>query len=267
MQATKLAFLLSRETESGGGDTFYQFIPYRYGPFSFQLYHESEKLIKGGCLRESDENAWSVTNKGMTQADALQDRIKEEVSFITDRYALFPVSRLLSYVYERYPWFTVISKASKPRQAMPVAEPAVYTVGYEGISVDGLFNHLLEKGIRKVLDVRRNPVARRYGFHKRTLASICEKLEIDYEHLPPLGIDSAKRKTLKTRDDYMLLLEEYENSTLIQERDLLNDVSSIMVHTPSSLLCMEADPDICHRSRIASMVSAFTSMPVCHLRP
>ncbi len=42
LQLMKWAFLLGQETQSHGGKTFYQFIPYRYGPYSFTLNRETD---------------------------------------------------------------------------------------------------------------------------------------------------------------------------------------------------------------------------------
>ena len=38
LELTRLAFLLREEMSSQGGSTFYDFLPYKHGPFSFCLY-------------------------------------------------------------------------------------------------------------------------------------------------------------------------------------------------------------------------------------
>jgi len=48
-------------------------------------------------------------------------------------------SALIDRVYAAHPWFTMNSESvHKRRVNRPTAAPAVYTVGYEGIMVDGL---------------------------------------------------------------------------------------------------------------------------------
>ena len=44
LELTKWLFLLRQEMPSAGGGAFYQFVPYRYGAFSFCLYQEAEAL-------------------------------------------------------------------------------------------------------------------------------------------------------------------------------------------------------------------------------
>lgn len=77
---------------------------------------------------------------------------------------------MVANVYREFPWYTLNSKNAARRAASaPVASPAVYTVGYEGLMLDGLLDLLLRVGIKRLIDVRCNPVARRFGFHKSTL--------------------------------------------------------------------------------------------------
>jgi len=63
-------------------------------------------------------------------------------------------------------------------------------------------------------DVRRNALSRKYGFSKKTLGNACQNLGIRYEHLPELGIASARRKELHTQADYDRLFSAYEEDTL-----------------------------------------------------
>jgi hypothetical protein len=85
----------------------------------------------------------------------------------SNRHRSVTTSAMIDSVYLAYPWFTLNSEAIQRRAVTrPTADPAVYTVGYEGIMVDMLTDRLLRKGIGRLIDVRSNPIARRYGFHK-----------------------------------------------------------------------------------------------------
>lgn len=46
----KLVFLLRQETVLKDESTFYDFIPYKYGPFSFALYRELANLRQDGYV-------------------------------------------------------------------------------------------------------------------------------------------------------------------------------------------------------------------------
>ena len=142
----------------------------------------------------------------------------------------------------------------------------MFTAGYESLSVDAFLNLLVESGIERLIDVRQNPVARRFGFHKSTLSRLLGHLKIEYVHVPELGIPSSFRQDLDSYEDYDRLFKRYEAATLSSEKPAISNVARLVSERPSVLVCMEADPKYCHRSRLATRVAAATSLPVTHLR-
>ncbi len=52
----KLAFLLREETAVGKDHTFYGFLPYKQGPFSFGLYRELEALERDGYVERREQS-------------------------------------------------------------------------------------------------------------------------------------------------------------------------------------------------------------------
>jgi len=142
---------------------------------------------------------------------------------------------------------------------------AVYTTGYEGESIDAVLNNLLRAGMERLIDVRHNPSSRKYGFSKKTLARLCERLDIEYVHLPELGIPASWRRTLETFKDYQALLRKYDRSILPKVPTAVTRVSQLIKERPSALLCVEADIRCCHRSRLADRISSETGLPVVHL--
>lgn len=265
-ELTKWAFLVARETPSGGGASFYQFLPYHFGPFSFCLYREVKKLVSDGLLDEPDEKTWELTEDARQPTGDVSGEIKADVAKVVDRFLGSTVDELLDYVYERHPWYTVNSRRRKLRQR-PVAEAAAYTAGYEGQSVDGFLNMLVRCGMQRVIDVRQNPVARRFGFHKSTLSRLCGDVSIEYVHLPQLGVPSELRRGLETQDDYEALFDRYEAEILPVQAEALDRIAEMMAEKPSAVVCMEADPNRCHRTRVAKAVSEGAALAVRHLEP
>jgi uncharacterized protein (DUF488 family) len=263
MELTKWCFLLRHEFGSAGGSAFYDFVPYRFGPFSFGLYQEAGKLEQNGYLVAPDGDSWTATDIAAHMAppsDVLDDVVR-----LLSRWKRRSLESLVDYVYERYPAFTVNSERRKLAER-PKTSPAVFTAGYESLSVDAFLNLLVESGIERLIDVRQNPVARRYGFHRSTLSILLGRLGIDYVHVPELGIPSSFRQQLATYADYERLFKKYEAKTLSTEESAIGNVARLVAERPSVLVCMEADPEYCHRSRLASRVAAETSLPVTHLR-
>jgi len=266
LELTKWAFLLAHETPSGGGSAFYDFVPYRYGPFSFTLFREAEGLVREGLLRDDAEGkAWERAEGVESGAGDLAGDVESDAAGVVDRFAGQSLEDLIDYVYEEFPWYTVNSRIRKLADR-PSAEPAVYTVGYEKWSVDRLLDELLRQGIARIIDVRRNPVARRYGFHKSTLSRLAAKVGVEYVHVPELGIPSELRRNLNCRDDYENLFTHYADVLLPEHADSVSRVAGLVQEKPSALLCMEADPALCHRTHLAKAIGERTDLSVRDIR-
>jgi uncharacterized protein (DUF488 family) len=264
LELTKWSFILNKEAPTGGGPAFYQFVPYKFGPYSFCIYQEAAALTREGLIEEVDSRTWRLLPAGRSAARSLNGDVKSDVISLLRRFSTIGVNALIEYVYDRYPWFTLNSEIGS-RVDRPHAAPAIYTAGYEGLLVDGFLDGLLRQGIRRVIDVRSNPVSRRYGFHKNTLARLCDYVGVEYAHFPELGIESDQRQALGGPADHAALLARYERLMLPALGTSVDAVASLMSEKPSVLLCMESDPAQCHRSRLAVAVSRVADLPVSHL--
>jgi len=267
LELVKWAFLLAEEMPSGGGTCFYDFLPYQYGPFSFTLFRETDGLVRNGYLREikvGNQDAWeSVPGVSCNTGDLSRD-VRSDALRVVDRFAGKSSDYLVDYVYGRFPWYTVNSRRRRLAQR-PIAELAVYTIGYEGCSIDRLLDVLMRHGIQRIVDVRRNPVARRYGFHKSTLDRLCEKVDVEYVHIPEVGIPSELRQGLDSPSAYMRLFERYERELLPLARDAVRKIARFTSDKPTALMCMEADPKMCHRTCVANAVCCMTHLPLHHI--
>lgn len=173
----------------------YQFVPYQYGPFSVTLYHELEKLKEDGWI-SADKGRKIVLNT--IYDDNIDFNVKSAIGYLWKKYGKMSSGQLLDYVNNRYPWYAQKSiRSQKTSVFRPQCKPAVYTAGYEGFQVDGFLNLLIKSGIECVLDVRKNPISRRYGFHKSTLSRLCQKLGLEYIHYSEFGIPSKWRVGLE----------------------------------------------------------------------
>lgn len=261
----KWAFLLSHETLSHGGKTFYQFIPYKYGPYSFTLNQETDSLIRNGYLEKKGDNLWKLTPLGEKLDISLPKKVSHDIKFIVSEYGELTARQLVNLVYENYSWFTVNSTfEDRKKEKRPVAEKAIYTAGYEGRMIDDFLNLLMKSGITRLIDVRSNPISRKYGFHKTTLNRLCKYLEIDYQHIPGLGISSLKRSTSNSESEYDNLFEDYRRELPSKKEDLQN-IMKLLKTKPSVLVCMEANPQHCHRNILAQYLIDEVKMPIKHL--
>ena len=256
MELTKWCFLLRHEYASQGGNAFYDFVPYQYGPFSFSLYQEADKLCGNGYLTSTSDNAWGLADFPIPAPPA---NVQKDILALLGRFSGRPLDSLADYVYKRFPAFTVNSDRQRLAERV-TTDPAVFTAGYEGLSIDAFLHLLVERGIERLIDVRRNPIARRFGFHKSTLSRLLGHLQIEYVHVPELGIASSLRQNLETDDDYEQLFNDYEATTLAEETAAVAHVSELVAERPSVLVCMESSHEYCHRSRLAKCVAEATSL-------
>lgn len=268
----KLMFLLRHETELEKDRTFYDFVPYRFGPFSFALYWELGSLRQNGYVTsEEDRIALRHRTRGLA-ADKTQELpafINEAVASVVERYGRLTQRALVRDVYARYPWYAINSELPEGRGASATrpqkVSRAVYTAGYEGKSVDAFFNELLRRGIEVVIDVRANPVSRKYGFSRKHFSDIARKLGLEYRHVPSLGIPSNARANLNGYASYQRLLKRYENKMLPRLNREIGEVARLMRERPAVLVCVEKDVRCCHRSRLADAVSRENHLEVIHL--
>ena len=128
----------------------------------------------------------------------------------------------------------------------------LFTIGYEGRTQDEYLALLREAGVTLLADVRRNPISRKRGFSKSTLAQGCTAVGIRYEHLPELGIASEKRKSLATRAAVDALFAEYERDWLPTQGPALAKLRAwVNAGERVALTCFERVPGDCHRHCVA----------------
>jgi uncharacterized protein (DUF488 family) len=267
----KYLFLYTQEYERTPS---FEFVPYRFGCFSFQSYADKRRLIELGVLHDSDE--WrlngAVAQLSIDLGDDLYERFHK-------KYAHMAGDRLVQEVYRRYPYYAIHSEiaerlmTSAESDAIEAARPSasracLFTIGYEGSSFEGYLNRLLKHNVKTLVDVRRNPLSRKYGFSKKTLSDTAGKLGIDYIHIPELGIDSEQRQDLNTPADYVRLFDSYERNELKQNADALERLRQIATTRKRvAITCFEADACMCHRGRVAKALSCLPdwSHPVKHI--
>src|ERR1700693_656450 len=141
LRLVKLAFVLSREPSAPRAGV-YDFVPYKRGPFSFTLYHEMRSLERDGWLAEAEHDI-RIAEAPDLETAFLDREFLDLIDHVSSRYRPLTTSAVVDAVYTTHPWFTMNSETVQKRAASrPTAQPAVYTVGYEGMMVDALLNLL-----------------------------------------------------------------------------------------------------------------------------
>lgn len=124
----------------------------------------------------------------------------------------------------------------------------IYTIGYEGSNIEDFVAFLAKNKIQCIADVRKNPVSRKKGFSKNKLAERLREKNIDYVHLPDLGVPSDWRKRAKAKlITRAKMFMDYKLKILPKEKDALKNLREKIHDERTALLCYEADACDCHR--------------------
>ena len=258
-------FLLRQEQPQAlGSSTFYDFVPHRSGPHSFQVCHDVKGLQEAGLLSGGHPDQLSVAPSERAQVSrvvqTLPRRAAKGVEAILRAYGGMPPDQLSHDVSRRYPWYGQgTCRSPTPTQL------AIHTVGYEGRTVDDFLNHLIRSGIRQLIDVRKNALSRKYGFGGKTTARLCAEVGIAYVHVPALGIPSTMRMDLSSLAAYDRLFDLYETTVLPDADDSIAAVADLCIQKPSALMCLEASANQCHRGRLALHLAPVSGLAVKHL--
>ncbi|WP_247878149.1 DUF488 domain-containing protein [Azospirillum sp. TSO22-1] len=145
--------------------------------------------------------------------------------------------------------------------------PTIWTIGYEKASQDSVIAALRAAGIRTLLDVRELPLSRRAGFSKSPLRAGLAEAGIGYVHLKGLGTPAEGRMAGRMHDhERFWAIVERRMETPEAEADLQR-AAAIAREEPACLLCVEADPCVCHRLRVAQLLAERFGFAVEHLHP
>jgi uncharacterized protein (DUF488 family) len=155
------------------------------------------------------------------------------------------------------------------------------TIGVYGFTLEEFLRSLRDADVRLVLDVRQRRGVRgpQYAWaNSKRLQAALEEAGIDYQHHPELAPTTDMRQ-LQYREDDRLGVGKRSREQLAPEyrerytREILDraDLDAVVAELPEAgagaLLCVERDPEACHRSLIANRLAAEYQVPVTHLRP
>ena len=248
----KLVFLNTKAESSG----FYEFIPYKYGSYSFQLAEDLEILRKCGYLsiEHTQKSKRIIAIGDYPKVAPLRIETERGNALIRKAYREYPYYAINSEITGRLFTGEELEQFINWKKTYAKVGQVLYTIGYEGKSIEAFINTLIQNDVRLLCDVRKNPLSRKFGFSKEKLKRITEKVGIKYLHVPDLGIESNKRSSLETVDDYKSLFRDYAK-TLPNLVPLLERIYSLLsTNARIALMCYEKEPEMCHRHVIRDYI-------------
>jgi len=140
----------------------------------------------------------------------------------------------------------------------------IFTIGYEGRSINEFLATLKDYGVNTVVDVRELPLSRKRGFYKTSLANNLSEIGIGYVHWASLGYPKDIRNRYRQDQDWQRYTVGFLKYLKTQKR-AISELALLASAKNCALLCYEADFNFCHRSMVAHAVSIVGSMAVEHI--
>lgn len=256
----KLLFLFTQRQQKAE----YDFIPYKYGCFSYSANADLTAMVNKEMLSET--NSHFKSNEKSNYLTALKDHDRKHLLEIIQLYGKMNADGLMKHTYINFPYWAINSvkaecllnaeQLKKVHQSIPENKQTIlFTIGYEGISLEAYLNRLILNDVKVLVDVRNNPLSMKYGFSKTLLKRYCENAGIQYMHFPEVGIQSNQRQTLNTQTDYDSLFELYRKNNLPKTQPVQYSILNLLKeHKRIALTCFEADICQCHRKHLAEAI-------------
>ena len=261
-QLQKFLLLLTQKQEKKG----YDFVPYKYGCYSFQAAADIFTMEKYGQV--------AVTNRGIKKIDPvdyislLNEKDRINLKQLQLLHGNKSYSDLIKYTYTQYPYFAIHSEIAERylnkaelhqvfENKPSFTKTTLFTIGYEGISLEQYLNKLIGKDVKALVDVRKNPMSMKYGFTKSQLLKACGSVGIQYIHFPEVGIISEQRQELNCQTDYDNLFARYREETLPHTLSTQEAIFNLLQEKKRiALTCFEANICQCHRKHLADAIQS-----------
>ena len=174
-----------------------------------------------------------------------------------------------------------VDKGSGNVFAMIWAVPSIATIGVSGWTAEAWLDALRAANVRLVVDVRQRRGVRgsEYSWanaqrlqatladagiayeHRKNLAPTTELRQLQYREDESLGAGKRSRVGLATE-----YVERY-NREILGQVDLRPIVDALSADSASAFMCVERDPEACHRSLVAARLASEFGLTVTHLKP
>ena len=258
----KLLFLYCKKQNL----TYYSFFPYMYGCFSYDVYKDKRSLIEKGFLL-NDENHF-ITSGPSDALNSLTQSEKKSLFLFHKKTSQLRGDPLIRKTYLEYPEYMKLStiknrilsteeiESLEGSNELPFEESkAIFTIGYEGISIDEYLRRLIKENIDILIDVRQNPRSMKFDFNHNKLYDYLNKVSIQYIGIPELGIPSFLRIDLTSDDAYNKLFSFYDSNIIPAQIDKIEQIAEMIKKGHRvALTCFEKDYNHCHRYRIAKKI-------------
>jgi uncharacterized protein (DUF488 family) len=155
------------------------------------------------------------------------------------------------------------------------------TIGVYGFDADGFLRALRDADVRVLIDVRQRRGVRgpEYAWaNSARLQAALADAGIEYEHAKELAPTTELRRLQyaedarqgvgkRSREELAPAYVEGYTREILDPADLEPVAARVPSEGAAALLCVERDPEACHRSLVADRLASEHGLDVVHLRP
>ncbi|PKL28538.1 MAG: hypothetical protein CVV46_06070 [Spirochaetae bacterium HGW-Spirochaetae-2] len=284
VELQKFLFLISLRQDK---PRTYDFVPNKYGCYSFTV-HTDQKILESqgfiSFIPDKNNKIFSKVILNNSALDNLDIVLKGDdsaiVSSVVRKYGNLTTPELVNIAYKERPFYTIYSEwiermgtdeefqrnLKKSTDIIKSAPRALYTIGYEGLNIESFILKLIGKNIKMVIDVRKNPISMKKDFSKSRLRKYLGEVNIEYTHIPKVGIPTEIRNEYLPTGRRMELFKWYEDNILPLNTESIDEIIKSTATQNVALLCFEKNPLECHRTHLAYFCNQFNNeIPVQHI--
>lgn len=242
----------------------YDFIPYKFGCYSYSAVADLGAMVRRGMVDETQVHY--ISKEKTDYLKLLKEGDRNLLAGIKAQFGGMTAGELMKYTYLNFPYWAINSIKAKEILTEAQFEKVklchagndkivLFTIGYEGLSLEDYLNRLVKNDIKVLVDVRNNPLSMKFGFSKSSLSRYCESLGIRYVHFPEVGIQSEQRRELNTQSDYDQLFAVYRQNNLTETSATQLRILNLLRESKRiALTCFEANSCQCHRKHLAEAI-------------
>ena len=156
----KLLFLYAMKKQNPE----YDFVPYKFGCYSYSAKADMNTMVKKGFLSESENKYGKADTSSYFKKLKVTDR--QLLQEVVSDYGSMSSNALIKHTYLNFPFYAIRSTIAKDvlpgelyervEKATPKEEETtLFTIGYEGVSLEVYLQKLVRNNVKLLIDVRK----------------------------------------------------------------------------------------------------------------
>jgi uncharacterized protein (DUF488 family) len=131
----------------------------------------------------------------------------------------------------------------------------IFTLGFHTLTLVDFIRLVKEQDVFRVIDIRSQDMidSNRGKFSPRQLKAILKNINIDYVHLPEVGMSEEVKLRAKSNGTKVDLIKDYIGK-LSQDKNTLKKIISLFSDDKVLILCFEENAEMCIRKPFSDLV-------------